>query len=109
MLPQPDDTLAYPQKIQPRDEGEETREVTGRDAQVDEADMGSAGSGASFFGGDRSGGGPVGIEGAPDEPRDISFDEIRRMEGASDEEEEDEREITARPKDLHAMDAGEMG
>src|SRR5690606_15008189 len=51
--------------------GEVTRELTGWDATMDEADVGDAGNGADPWGGDLTGGPPRSIEEPPDEPEDI--------------------------------------
>ena len=84
---------------------DETKELTGFDAAMSEAEFGSAGNGADPYEGDLSGG----IQPIEDEAsgEDIGPDEVRRFPLASDEEEE-EREITAQPNDHYPVDASEL-
>lgn len=64
-----------------------TRELTGRDAPMEEASSGSAGSGASSFGADQTGLTPpapeyeeeFGLEAEPGSPEDIVTDRVERM------------------------------
>jgi hypothetical protein len=88
-----------------RDE-KKTREVTGLDAAASEADIGSAGNGAAPFGADLTGG-RADFE---DEPsgRDIATDNVEKHEDAGDEEDEDEREISARPSEKPDTDLSKL-
>lgn len=82
-----------------------TRELTGRDADMDEAEVGSAGNGADPFGADLQGGLPVDIEAEPDRPDDIVPDEIERWPGQPADE---DRELTAQPSEPQPVDPSEM-
>lgn len=81
-----------------------TREVTGDDAPRYDAETGSAGNGASPYGGDYTGvespapeyEDEYKLEGDPSHPEDIAPDKVER--GFEDPEEED-HEYTARPED----------
>lgn len=93
---------------------DETREVTGDDAARDEAESGSAGNGASQFGGDRTGvDSPApdyeeqyNLEGDPSHPEDILPDKIE--DGFSDPNDED-RAYDARPdQDVRPITADEL-
>jgi hypothetical protein len=79
--------------VRPTDET--TRELTGNDADMDEAEIGSAGNGTDPYGADLTGGFPQPIEDEPDE-QDIAPDRIERFPGAAPE---DEDGVTARPTD----------
>ena len=74
--------------------GERTPELTGTDADISEALVGSAGNGASPHGGDLAGARE--LEDPPD-AEDISPDRVGRFR-ESGEEQEDETEVTARPR-----------
>lgn len=75
-----------------------TDELMGHDATMDEAEVGSAGNGASPFGADFTGGYPEPIEERPDDPADILPDRVEDWPGlGADEVREGERELTARP------------
>lgn len=90
-----------------------TQELTGTDASRADAETGSAGNGASAFGGDLTGfGSPAPeyedeyrLEGDPSDPEDIVTDKIEK--GYEDPGEED-REITARPSEEYRPITGDM-
>lgn len=85
-----------------------TDELIGHDATMDEAEVGSAGNGASPFGADFTGGYPDGIEERPDEPADILPDRIEAWPGLpADEIDAGERELTARPAEDTVPDESE--
>jgi hypothetical protein len=80
-----------------KEHSERTDELTGADATMDEADIGSAGNGADPYGGDLTGGLPAPIEAEP-EAEDLLPDQIARFpEGVTPEASEEERELTAQP------------
>lgn len=83
-----------------------TRELTGADASIDEAEIGDAGNGADPYGADLSGG----LQHIEDEPagEDIQPDEVRRFPRGSDEDERKERSITAQPNDPVPEDPSEV-
>lgn len=81
-----------------------TDELVGHDAAMDEAAVGDAGSGASPFGGDFTGGYPTPIQDPPDDPSDIAPDRVERWPGQMTEGEEEE--ITARPSEEEPLDPG---
>lgn len=67
--------------------------VTGKNATMDEAELGSEGNGAALFGGDFTGGFPDPLEQEPDEASDIRPDHIfigNQREAQIWDEEEDE-------------------
>ncbi len=83
-----------------------TREITGYDANMDEAAIGDAGNGADPYGADLSGGGfPTPIEDPPDQPDDIVPDEIERW---PDQPADQDRELTARPSEPVQPDPSEL-
>ncbi|HWV38108.1 MAG TPA: hypothetical protein VN033_06480 [Vulgatibacter sp.] len=81
-----------------------TRELTGRDADMDEAEVGSAGNGADPFGADLEGGLPVDVEAEPDRPDDIVPDEIVRW---PDQPADRDLDLTARPSEPPPIDPSE--
>lgn len=87
------------------DRGEETRELTGFDANMDEADIGDAGNGADPWGADLTGGFPRSMEAEPDQPDDIVPDAIERWPGQPADE---DREITAQPNEPLPVDISEI-
>lgn len=89
---------------------ETTRELTGHDASMDEAAVGDAGSGASPYGADFTGGLPEDIEAAPDMPSDIVPDSVEDWPEALEarEEEREEPELTARPSERMPIDPSEF-
>lgn len=92
-----------------RSQGDVTREVVGVDADMDEARVGSAGNGASPYGADFTGGYPEQLEAFPDQPADITPDRIERWPGLPAEaEEEEEREVTARPSEPRPPDPSQV-
>ena len=84
---------------------EETRELDGFDADMDEATMGDAGNGAAPYGADTSGGLPKPFEDAA-EGGDISPDQVRHLMRVAGDEDED-RELTAKPADRVPVDASD--
>ncbi|MFN7132380.1 MAG: hypothetical protein ACK4N5_09860 [Myxococcales bacterium] len=90
-----------------REEAEErTRELTGFDATMDEAEIGDAGNGAAPYGADLTGGMPRTLEDEPDHPDDIVPDQIARLERVA--REDDEREITAQPHEPMPIEPSEL-
>lgn len=86
--------------------GETTRELTGGDADMDQAELGSAGSGTSPYGADLSGGGlPTPIEDRADIPQDILPDQVVDWPGQPAEEDE---ELTAQPTPSPPIDPSQM-
>lgn len=96
--------MKLPESMRPSADEEETREVTGEDAGMDEAEIGDAGNGADPYGADLTGGFPHPIEDVPDE-HDITPDRIERFPGAPVEPEE---EITAQPDEHVPVDPSEL-
>lgn len=91
---------------------ETTRPLTGADASFDEATMGDAGNGGSAqdveglaAARERNDPGYV-FEGDPAMPNDISVDQIERHAAAADDD--DEREVTARPSESVRIDEPEV-
>jgi hypothetical protein len=82
-----------------------TRELTGADAAMDEAEVGDAGNGADPYGADFTGGFPRPLEEEPAE-HDIGPDRIESFPGATPEDED--REITARPGEPQPFDPSEL-
>ncbi len=82
---------------------ERTAGITGQDATIDEAEFGDAGNGADVWAADLRGYKPIEDEG---DGEDIQPDQVRRFPRASgeDEDELEEREITAQPHDLPPPD-----
>lgn len=97
-----------PTRIKAPRNDERTEEITGHNASMDEAEIGTAGNGADFYGGDLTGGGPSPIEDEPDNPEDILPDQIERLGEGESEGEEEEREITAQPHEQAPIDPAEM-
>lgn len=90
-----------------REEREErTQELTGFDATIEEAEIGSAGNGAAPYGADLTGGLPRELEADPDRPSDIVPDQIDQLEIVARDEEE--RELTARPAEPMPIDPSEL-
>lgn len=87
-----------------------TPELTGDDASMDEAAVGDAGSGASPYGGDLTGGPPAEIEDPPDLPSDIVPDTVERWPESLEarEEEIEEPEPTARPSERMPIDPSDF-
>ncbi|HEY3445392.1 MAG TPA: hypothetical protein VGK67_03465 [Myxococcales bacterium] len=76
---------------------ERTAGVTGEDATVDEAAFGDAGNGADVWSDDLAGGiKPIEDAG---EGQDIQPDQVRRFLVEPEEEEGEERELTAQPNE----------
>jgi len=87
------------------DTEEVTRELTGFDATMDEAEAGDAGNGADPWGADMAGGLPRSIEDEPDRPDDIVPDREERWPGQPADE---DREVTAQPADRQPIDPAEI-
>lgn len=87
------------------DRGETTRELTGFDATMDEAEAGDAGNGADPWGADMTGGPPRSIEEEPDRPDDIVPDRYERWPGQPADE---DRELTAQPVERQLVDPSEI-
>ena len=85
--------------------GEVTRELTGWDATMDEAEVGDAGNGADPWGADLTGGPPRSIEDPPDQPEDILPDRVQRWPGQPADQ---EVEVTAQPVEREPVDASEL-
>lgn len=83
---------------------ESTRELVGHDADMDQANPGNAGDGASPFGGDFTGGLPEPIQDPPDQPGDILPDRIERWPEQEAAELEEEDDLTARPAEPPPVD-----
>lgn len=83
---------------------ETTRELTGRDANMDQAQVSDAGSGADPYGADMTGGFPTPIDDQP-EQRDIAPDLIEDWPGQAVTE---ERELTAQPTERPPVDPSEL-
>lgn len=96
---------------------EQTRQITGLDATMDEAEFGDAGNGADPYGADFTGGPPHSMEDDPDKPDDILPDQIERLEraakaagqvrGSAREDEADEG-LTAQPLETPPADPTEL-
>lgn len=82
---------------------ERTPEITGADAEMDEAAVGDAGNGADPYGADLTGGFPRDVEEEP-EYGDIVPDLIERAPGAMEESEE----ITVRPHEPPPFEPAEL-
>lgn len=96
-----------------RDRSDQTRELTGSDATMAEAEFGTAGNGANPFGCDLEGGPLRPFEDDPGAPVDIVPDEIRRgPDGARpwrlDEWAGNEPEPTVRPFESRPIDWAEL-
>ncbi|WP_373047428.1 hypothetical protein [Vulgatibacter sp.] len=87
------------------DRGEVTRELTGRDANMGEADVGDAGNGVDYWGADLTGGLPRPIEDEPDRPDDIVPDRVERWPGQPADE---DRELTAQPTERDTIDPADL-
>lgn len=102
------------------DRSDETKELTGDDASVDEADFGSAGNGADPFEADLQGTTRKSRSVEPEaEGEDINPDRIERypelagageglVEEEAEDEEEEEREITAQPTENAEPDFSQL-
>lgn len=88
------------------DREETTRELTGFDATMDEAEISSAGNGAAPWGGDLTGGPPRLIEDDPDRPADILPDRAQVWPGQPADE---EIEVTAQPRERDEIDTADFG
>lgn len=97
--------MKRPDTMLPTGDREVTRELTGWDATMDEADIGDAGNGADPFGADLTGGFPIGLEAEPDQPDDIVPDRVERWPGQPADE---DREITAQPSEHLPVDFSEL-
>lgn len=84
-----------------------TEEVTGQNASMDEAEIGTAGNGADYYGGDLTGGAPLPIEEEPDLPDDILPDQIERLGEKGEPSSEEEGEITAQPNESAPIEPAE--
>lgn len=91
-------------QLTPGSPDDETPELTGHDATMDEAEMGDAGSGASPYGADLTGGFPQGVEDAPDQPSDIVPDQVQKWPGGEGEE----AEVTAQSRDEIPFDPSDF-
>jgi hypothetical protein len=87
------------------DRGETTRELTGYDATMDEAEIGDAGNGADPWGADMTGGPRRAMEDEPDQPDDIVPDTVSRWPGQPADE---DRELTAQPAERQQIDVSEL-
>lgn len=85
---------------------ETTRELTGWDATMDEAEAGDAGNGAGPWGADFTGGRPTPIEERPDAPDDIVPDRIERWPGQPADQ---DRDVTAQPSERPAVEIADFG
>lgn len=83
---------------------EVTRELIGFDTDMDQANPGDAGNGASPFGGDFTDGLPEPIEDPPDVPADILPDRIERWPELGADELVEEDDLTARPTEPPPVD-----
>ncbi|HLV60364.1 MAG TPA: hypothetical protein VKY51_03080 [Fredinandcohnia sp.] len=83
---------------------EVTRELVGFDSDMDMADPGDAGNGASPFGGDFTGGYPEPLEEPPDVPPDILPDRIEVWPEQEAAEVAEEDGLTARPTEPPPID-----
>ncbi len=83
---------------------EVTPELIGHDADMDQADPGNAGDGASPFGGDFTGGYPTPIQDPPDVPADILPDRIEQWPEQEAAEIEEEDNLTAKPSEPPPID-----
>lgn len=83
---------------------EVTRELLGHDADMDQADPGNAGDGASPFGGDFTGGYPTPIQDPPDEPEDILPDRIEVWPEQEASELAEEDDLTVREREPPPID-----
>ncbi|AKU92367.1 hypothetical protein [Vulgatibacter incomptus] len=89
---------------------DQTRELTGTDAHMDEAAIGDAGNGADPYGADLTGGFPTPIEDPPDSPSDIVPDQIEDWPGLAAEKAaaEEAPEPTARPHEPLPIEHSEL-
>jgi len=85
--------------------GEVTRELTGWDATMDEAQIGDAGNGADPWDADMTGGPPASLEADPSHPEDILPDREERWPGQPADQ---DVEVTAQPVERQPVDASEL-
>jgi hypothetical protein len=83
-----------------------TEEITGYNASMDEAEIGTAGNGADIHGADLTGGVPIPIQDEPDFPDDILPDQIEHFNEGGERDEE--VEVTAQPSENPPADSAEL-
>jgi len=97
--------MKRPDPLLPTGDRDYTRELSGWDATMDEAEVGDAGNGADPWGADFTGGPPRPIEEDPDVPDDIVPDRVQVWPGQPADR---DVEVTAQPSEPPPIDPAEL-